>query len=148
MTKKALPCWLFSLIVVHHEDSFILIQESKHQNSWYLPAGRVEFPESFQQTAIREVREEAGIDIVLEHLVEIDYAPFPKGEYRIRAILLARPEDPSIPLKNNPDKHSLKARWVGLNELDEFTFRDPEVGEILKNVSSGQSYPLEVLRNF
>jgi 8-oxo-dGTP pyrophosphatase MutT (NUDIX family) len=61
--REPIPTWFFVLVVVRKENRFLLIQEAKADQPWYLPAGRVEFGEDFITAAKRETQEEAGINI-------------------------------------------------------------------------------------
>ena len=57
-----------------------------------LPGGRVDPPENFFQAAIRESKEEAGLDIKLTGLLRMEQSV--NGNYlRLRPIFLAEPID-------------------------------------------------------
>lgn len=43
-----------------------MVQEAKHGQGWYLPAGRVEPREELAQAAMRETLEETGVPVVLD----------------------------------------------------------------------------------
>ncbi len=51
--------------VVFHDDSVLLVQRNKppYQNQWAIPGGMVEFGETLQHAAEREILEETGITI-------------------------------------------------------------------------------------
>lgn len=53
-------------VLLFNEDRQLLLglRKSKHgENSWSPPGGHLEYGESFAATAVREVKEETGIDI-------------------------------------------------------------------------------------
>ena len=62
----------FSLVVCQHPDGrFLLVQEFANQGFW-LPGGAVDAGESWSSAAVRETREEAGIDIELLGILKIE----------------------------------------------------------------------------
>lgn len=52
--------------VVARGDEVLLISSRKTPGAWILPAGTAERGETLRETALREVREEAGVDCVAE----------------------------------------------------------------------------------
>ncbi len=61
-------------VLVRGADGVLLVRRGRPPLAglWSLPGGRVEFGERLEEAAIREIREETGIDI--EGLVQIDVA--------------------------------------------------------------------------
>ena len=51
------------------QDGKILLTQREYFETWVLPSGRVEEGESLAQAAIREAKEETGIDVELNRLV-------------------------------------------------------------------------------
>jgi phosphatase NudJ len=134
--RKASPTWYFALVVVRLGHRFLLVHERKHGQGWYLPAGRVEAGETILDAAVRETMEEAGIPIICEGIVRIEHTPSPNGESRVRVFVVARPADDTPP-KSIPDKETLGATWVSLEELSGFRLRGPEVADVFAHVSRG-----------
>jgi ADP-ribose pyrophosphatase YjhB (NUDIX family) len=62
--------------------------------------------ETFQEAAIRETKEEAGIDVQLEGILQIQYTPRPSGGGRERIVFFATPVNPNQPPKSIPDYES------------------------------------------
>ncbi|MFI5378258.1 MAG: NUDIX domain-containing protein [Tepidisphaerales bacterium] len=135
MPRDPIPTWCFSLVVVRRGDRFLLVHERKHGQLWYLPAGRVEFGESFMAAARRETLEEAGIPIRITGVIRIEHSHLPSGA-RMRVIFLAEPADDTPP-KSIPDDESLGAAWVTLGELDQHPLRGDEVRELFEYIASG-----------
>ena len=145
-SKKSLTFHCFSLVVVRLGRRFLLVQERKHDQAWYLPAGRVDSPENFQQGAVRETREESGIDIILEGVLRVELSPpLGQGHYRQRVIFLARPADDTPP-RNRENDDTLGAAWFTLEEARTLKLRGDEVLPIFEYVEAGGAiYPLTVL---
>lgn len=60
-------------VVVWKGDQVLLIRRGKApmQGRWSLPGGRQELGETTRETAVREVREETGLDIRLGNLLDV-----------------------------------------------------------------------------
>ena len=144
MTREAIPTWFFTLVVVRKDDRFLVVQESKHGQLWYLPAGRVEAGESLEQAALRETLEETGVPVVPEGILKIQHTPR-AGSARVRVIFLARPADDTPP-KTVADSESLRAAWVTLEELQTLPLRGDEVAKLFRAVAEGMPVaPLSLL---
>ncbi|OQR82844.1 hydrolase, NUDIX domain containing protein [Achlya hypogyna] len=97
---------------------WLAVQETpKHDCLWWLPAGRVEQGETFFAAALRETREEAGIDVELKGILRVEHSPMGVHGDRMRVIFYAEPMDASSPLKSTPDSESLGAVWTTVDEL-------------------------------
>lgn len=59
-------------VVVFDENGRVLLQRRSHaDDSWGFPGGVVELGESVAEAAIREVKEETGLDVVIDSLLGI-----------------------------------------------------------------------------
>lgn len=145
MSRDPIPTWYFALVVVRQGDRFLLVQERKHGQRWYLPAGRVEPGETLADGAVRETLEESGLPVELDGVLRVEHSPGPDGTARCRVFFTAHPVDDTPPL-SAPNEHSLEARRVTLAELDGLELRHPEVREVLVYVAGGGAVsPLWVL---
>lgn len=107
-----------------------LVLVSKNGKDWQLPGGKPEPTETLEQTFIREVREETGLDIGQpyglaksifgyrkvtegnEMYLQVRYVALPG--YTSHAVALKPEEDGMQP---EPDKVKF-AKWVGLSEAE------------------------------
>lgn len=144
MPSEGIPSWYFALVVVREGDRFLVVQERKHGQRWFFPAGRVELGETMAEGALREVLEETGVEVELTGVLRIEHTPMPEFS-RVRVFFVARPVGSSAP-KTTPDEHSLQARWVTLAELRALPLRGDEVREVFAAVERGAPvYPLSVI---
>ena len=145
MARDPIPTWYFAAVVVRHGDRFLLVQERKHGERWYLPSGRVERGESLVEAAERETLEESGVKVRLTGILRVEHSPRARSA-RLRAVFLGEPRGDTTP-KQEPDRESLGAAWVSLSELSDYPLRGPEVEEMIRYVAAGCSYaPLEILQ--
>lgn len=144
MAREPLSLHAFALVVVRHERRFLMIQERKDERGWYFPAGRVDPGETFTAAAVRETREEAGVDVTLAGLYRIEHRPGPRGT-RVRAWFAAT-ADPRAPVKQDADEHSLQAAWLTRDQLAARTLRGDEVLDVVDGVLAGAPvHPLALL---
>lgn len=99
------------------DESRVLLLKRADEHVWCLPKGTVEPGESLEETAIREIREETGLDVQLLGLagrVEFSYhwPPRDVNYHREVAYFLARRTGGRIHLEQGFDE----CRWASLDE--------------------------------
>ena len=52
-------------IIIELADGIVLIERKNPPHGWALPGGFVDYGESFEQAAVREAREETGLEVTL-----------------------------------------------------------------------------------
>ena len=133
------------MVVVRHDDRFLLVQERKHGQRWHLPAGRAEPGETLADAARRETLEEAGIKVRLTGIVRVEHSPSPRRA-RVRAVFLAEPSGRTT-TKQEPDEESLRAEWISLAELSDYPLRAPQIEDLLRYVADGgKCAPLDIIQ--
>jgi 8-oxo-dGTP pyrophosphatase MutT (NUDIX family) len=149
MAREPTPTHAFALVVVERDDGrFLLVQERKHGQGWYLPAGRVEPGERFVDAAVRETLEETGVAIRLVGVLRLEQSALASPpSQRLRVFFLARPTDPQATPRTSPNEHSLQARWVTLADLRALPLRGDEAFAWCAAVADGRvvAAPLSLL---
>ena len=81
----------FSGGCIFNEKGEVLLQRRGDSNKWGFPGGAVEIGETPQQAAVREVKEETGLDVEIEKLLgvytDLDMI-YPNGD-RAQSIVIA-----------------------------------------------------------
>ena len=77
-------------VLVEMEDGVVLIRRGHepHKGRWALPAGFIEADESIEEAAVRECKEETGLDVELIELFGVD--SFPEGPVQSGIIIFYR----------------------------------------------------------
>ena len=96
----------------------ILLQRRSDNGNWSLVGGLMELDETFEETAIREAREETGLDVKLDYLVGVyhnRHAQWPNGD---KAHVVCAVYKANI-LSGEPriDEESLELRFFKREEL-------------------------------
>jgi 8-oxo-dGTP pyrophosphatase MutT (NUDIX family) len=142
----------FALVVCHNRkyNSFLLVQEFASSGFW-LPGGRIDSGENPAQAAIRETKEEAGIDIRLTGVIKIEYHPKKdrsgNNYVRMRFIFYAEPLDCDQLPKSIPDYESAGATWCKADQVAALPLRGPEPTIYFSYVADGKPiYPIEMIQ--
>lgn len=104
---------------VKDSDGRIALIQNRWTDGWFLPGGEVEVGESPEEAALREVREETGLDATIESpLVVLDqtYISEEDGEEWFSALFVvyaasAEGEIPDASQLGVTDDEILSARW-------------------------------------
>lgn len=148
------PTHFFSLVVCRKPGTnlWLAVDESR-QRGWWLPGGHVDPGGNHIEAAVRETKEEAGMDVTLVGILRIENNISREGA-RQRVIFYAEPTDPSQEPKSIPDKESEGATWLTVEQLEEKRSLSPGRGglrgtELLDWAryieDGGTIYPLSLL---
>lgn len=123
--------------IIVNENGQILLQSRADRDRWGLPGGCQELGERFQDTVIREIKEETNLDVKEENLELIDIVSgasrrndYPNGDVVINNTALYCIRKYSGELKW--DSESKEMRFFDLDNLPE-NQNDPDLIETYKN---------------
>jgi 8-oxo-dGTP pyrophosphatase MutT (NUDIX family) len=113
-----------NVVVVNDAGEILMIRRSDNDN-WAVPGGAIDLGESVAQAAVRETREESGIDCEITGVVGIYSDPrhvilyTSNGEVRqeFSIVLTARP----VGGQPTPSSESSEVRWVPVSAVREYT---------------------------
>jgi ADP-ribose pyrophosphatase YjhB (NUDIX family) len=113
-----------NVVVVNDTGEILLIRRTDNDN-WAVPGGAVDLGESVAQAAVRETREESGIECEISGIVGIYSDPkhvllyTSNGEVRqeFSIVLTARP----LSGRPTPSNESSEVRWVPVDTVPEYT---------------------------
>ncbi len=119
-----------SAYTIDFKNKKVLLVFNKKLNKWLQPGGHIEYNEIPTETAIRETKEETGIDIQIigTSFDDINYEPIATKQYTnpvgdmIDIQYLAIPKN--LKLKNLEKN---KVIWLDINKIKNFTNLDKEI---------------------
>jgi ADP-ribose pyrophosphatase YjhB (NUDIX family) len=113
-----------NVVVVNDAGEILMIRRTDNDN-WAVPGGAIDLGESVGQAAVRETREESGIECEITGIVGIYSDPkhvllyTSNGEVRqeFSIVLTARP----LSGQPTPSSESSEVRWVPVSEVIDYT---------------------------
>ncbi len=99
----------------------LLIKQFKNNDAWSIAKGHIKDDECIEDCAIREVKEETGIDVLLEKRLP-DAVVNIKGGTKTVVAFLARPAASHEPNIEDPDCEVADAKWFDVESLPELQF--------------------------
>jgi len=134
-----------SVILHRHDGQILLVQEQKKANygKWNLPGGHLEAGEKITAGAIREVKEETGLDVNLSGLLGL-YSWRTGKEHALRYVFIAETKgDPK------PGDEILEVKWVDPSEVakmsDDVCLGRHCLRQIVRQFAQGLVYSLETV---
>ena len=125
--------------VINERGELLLIRRTDNDN-WAMPGGAMDIGESIAEAAVRETREETGIDCEVVRLVGVYTNPrhvmlyTSNGEVRQECSLVfaARPAGGEL----TTSSESREVRWVAPDEIERYTM-DPSMRQRVQHVVKG-----------
>jgi len=109
-----------SICVIEREDGSVLLVRLSYRKSWGLPGGLLKRGETPEQAALREVKEESSLDVVLlgDPAVVVD-----SDAQRVDVVFRARPApgvDPTSAVASSPE--IVEVGWFPEDALPDLQF--------------------------
>ena len=108
-------------LFVFNENKEVLMQLRTDYNAWGFPGGAMELGESFEDVAIRELKEETNLEIDELELIKVlsgkdTYREYPNGDklYDITAIFVVKRFHGELKIN---DDESKKLDWFSIDKL-------------------------------
>jgi len=124
------------VIVITEDERILLVRHRKGSRLyWVLPGGRLEYGESINECAARELREETGLDIEVQKFVFLSEAIAPDhSRHIVNIYLTGKVVGGSMQLGDEPVLAGVE--YVPLAELNRLTLFPP-VGRIIQRDAPG-----------
>lgn len=128
--------------IIENDKGEILLQKRKDNGKWGIVGGGMEIGESFEETARREAREEAGIELGELKLAAVCNGPdrfitYPNGDIVYSSSIVFRTKEFSGDIKNDPEE-VFEHRFFGRDSIpEEMNDFDRIFLDIWKNNTNG-----------
>ena len=108
------------VVLILRQDQVLLVQRANDpmKGLWTLPGGFVDAGEDPQAAAVREVREETALDVVVERLLDVFHTPDDGGLADIVIAYAARVQAGQVQASDDAEH----AAWFGRDRLPELAF--------------------------
>jgi 8-oxo-dGTP diphosphatase len=110
-------------IIIHKDDAIVLIERNNPPLGWALPGGFVDEGEQLEHAAIRETKEETGLDVTLQEMLYV-YSN-PKRDPRQHNISVVYIGEASGNPQGNDDANV--AQYFPLDNLPTLVFDHAEI---------------------
>ena len=119
-----------AVLVLHHDRLLMIRQERRSGIRWEVPGGGQEAGETLEAAAVREAREEAGIDVSVDRLI-CTYASYRlhTGTVVLGAFYLGTAANPDAEPVPQLDEGIDQVRW-----LDPRSLSEGELGPLTRRV--------------
>ena len=115
MERQPFLTHCFALIICRNSEGKWLCVKETNNRGWWVAGGLVEPKENFYEAAIRETKEEAGVDIIIKGILRVEHSVIGYQTARMRVIFFAVSE--TITPKQYSDKQSEGAAWLTTKEI-------------------------------
>lgn len=123
--------------MVFNDKNEILLNLRSDTNTWGIPGGSMELHETIEETAVRELKEEAGISADKLELVSVlsgdeYYFEYPNGDKMCTVIVLFKVINYTDEIKVS-DNESKQLKFFSLNELPNMESRAQAIIDKIKS---------------
>jgi ADP-ribose pyrophosphatase YjhB (NUDIX family) len=142
-----IPTTRVSVIVITKDEKILLVRHRKgNRLYWVLPGGRLEYGETFQECAVRELKEETGLDVVVEKFLFLSEAIAPdRSRHIVNIYLKGRIVGGTMQIGNEPVLAGVDL--VPLADLERLTLFPPIGKKILESLPGGFEGGIQYLGN-
>ena len=114
------PAPTTDVIIYHPDHGIVLIERLNEPFGWALPGGFIDYGEQAETAAMREAKEETGLDVTLTGLVGVYSAPARDPRHHTLSVVYSATTDTPAAIKAGDDAG--KALFFACDALPELCF--------------------------
>ncbi len=145
---QTIPTTRVSVIVLGDDNKEILLVRHRKgsRQYWVLPGGRLEYGETFNECAVRELKEETGLEIAVEGLIFLSEAIAPdRSRHIVNIYVKAKILGGTLKVGNEPVLAGVD--FLPLTQLESITIFPPVGRAILLSAANNFSESIRYLGN-
>ena len=128
---SAIPTTRISVVVISEQKILLVKHRKGTRQYWVLPGGRLEYGETFHECAVREVKEETGLDVVVDKIVFLSEAiATDRSSHIVNVYVTAHVTGGVMALGDEPVLAAVD--FISISELDHLTLYPPVSRQILE----------------
>lgn len=132
-----------SAVAIFNSNRELLMLHRKDNKKWTMPGGTMEFGESLTDCALREVKEESGLDVVIKDIIGTYTDPnirvaYSDGEVRQEFTVVYYGE--ALNYAVSLDDESSQFEWVSLDKILDLPLADSQrrrIRDVIEYLNSG-----------
>lgn len=135
--------------LIENDGKYLLVQEGKEsvRGEWNLPAGGVDTDEDIFDAAIREAREETGLEIKLESLIGVFVDESDLSNATV-LIFVFHASAEIIKLETPESDEIIDTDFFSREKISKMNIRVPFLGEAIDRFESERFLPLDTVKDF
>lgn len=124
------------IVLINDKGEFLVIKRWLSDQSWQLPGGGIGKKESSQEAALRELREETGVEIEPEAISYIGTMKHEQhGFIYTYDVFMARATKQNCKIHKKYERGTIQFKWMGVQALENSTYSQ-EVKDLLLTANS------------
>ena len=133
-------------VALTNTNNEILILQRSDDHLWCLPGGWVDIGENLARTAIRETKEETGLDVESLYCISIQHKgphTFSHIQHQINILIFMKPISPGVRVKLSHEH--LEYKWINSNKnIMWHPGHDKEIQETIRFINSDRNKFIDI----
>jgi 8-oxo-dGTP diphosphatase len=135
--------------LIEKEGEYLLVQEGKEavRGEWNLPAGGVDEDERIQMAAVREAREETGLEVELKEFIGVYVVESDRSDATV-LVFVFHSEPENLPPEVPERREILDLKFFSPEKFSGIDVRIPFLVDAVEKFEKGDSRPLDTVEDY